>query len=342
LAYHADALSDFSEVPIVSANIPGFKPFVRISRNKGRMPVVITSVLDPALLPERSPAVEPPADPLAALEDIGGRIGNALLVVVVYANRTYMDHLAARFPGIDLLVDGFSRKEMPEADLRTAPPVVSNNNKGMYVAYADYGGEQSAFLSHRYIRATVGKIDEDPAIQELYTQWLREKQAIFKERKLFRAPDPASSMLSEDKERLFAGSNSCRGCHTKITLAWSSGKHARAHESLMQQERGFDPDCLTCHTTGGGGSTAANAMASGQQKEQAQFLAEGLMAGVHCEACHGPAGRHVKNPSTSAMATVPEGTCMKCHTMEKDPEFQYSRDVDRIHHGTECVGLNCE
>jgi hypothetical protein len=56
------------------------------------------------------------------------------------------------------------------------------------------------------------------------------------------------------------------------------------------------------------------------------------LAGVGCESCHGPSAGHVKDPTmrTSWPAIV---QCVRCHTEENCPQFEYASGWGKIRHG---------
>ena len=318
----AAALQESHEVPVVSANIEGFRQFVRLRAGGSRFPVVVTSVVDPALISSDFKQVPQPSDPIAALKKIKAQAGDDLLVVIIYAKPQYRAAMIESCPGLDLIVDGLSAADQPVAQMQAKPPVVANNNEGMFVAYLDYAGDSpdagQRFLSSGFMRATVGKVKEDPEVKNFFQQWLRQKQAGFVEQK--EKNDP-SALLASGEEARFAGSASCRECHHEASRSWSEGKHANAHETLSRRERGSDPDCLACHATGSHGiHGVSRPPASGDD----------WMEGVQCEACHGPAADHVKNPTGTKMPAVTEDTCIQCHTAEKDPGFNFTRKIKRI------------
>ncbi|MBU8900105.1 hypothetical protein DRW03_18650 [Corallococcus sp. H22C18031201] len=63
----------------------------------------------------------------------------------------------------------------------------------------------------------------------------------------------------------FVGPDSCKGCHPEAYDAWMQSKHARATDSLGEQQK-KDARCLSCHAP--------------DQAEQGT-------AAVTCETCHG-------------------------------------------------------
>jgi peroxiredoxin len=119
----------------------------------------------------------------------------------------------------------------------------------------------------------------------------------------------------------YAGSEACRPCHAAIHEEWQRSAHARALATLREAGSGAEPACLRCHVTGLGSL-------SGYRGRSTPAL-----AGVGCEACHGPGGDHVVAPASMARATIyglapdcpsclPEATCRACHDPQNDPGFR--------------------
>jgi hypothetical protein len=133
----------------------------------------------------------------------------------------------------------------------------------------------------------------------------------------------------------YVGESKCKVCHMAQHKAWSATKHARALETLKPEDRS-KPECLACHTTGHGKPQAAGA----------------VLAGVQCEACHGPgslyksptimskskyqadkAGAHAKAVE-AGLTPIAEATCTACHN-SKSPTFKgfdFATAKDKIKH----------
>jgi len=90
----------------------------------------------------------------------------------------------------------------------------------------------------------------------------------------------------------------CRECHEPEFQAWSNTTHAQASfdpifQTYLQQAE--EPgECFTCHTTGYSAITG-------------QFM----LAGVTCEACHGP--YRAGHPQESMVIATSEELCGACH-----------------------------
>jgi hypothetical protein len=130
----------------------------------------------------------------------------------------------------------------------------------------------------------------------------------------------------------YVGSSRCTGCHPSAAASLAASTHARAWQTL---ERAAEPDrygwpvthypdCVACHTVGYG--------------EQTGFVSPERtpdLAGVGCEACHGPASAHVADPTRHALGPVAATACDRCHDFEQSPDFDYQRRWQKIRHDRE-------
>ncbi len=130
----------------------------------------------------------------------------------------------------------------------------------------------------------------------------------------------------------YRGAKKCKLCHMKIYKAWQKTDHAKAMEKLkpgiaaeakkkakLDPEKDYtaDPACIQCHTTGNNPA----------------------LAGIQCEACHGPGMKYSANSimNKSKWKKDPEGqlklaleaglilkpdekACLTCHN-DKSPTF---------------------
>lgn len=115
------------------------------------------------------------------------------------------------------------------------------------------------------------------------------------------------------------GPETCKACHPAAYEAWRASPHARARESLPERSRN-DKRCLSCHAPD----------------------AEDGLAGVSCEACHGPGRAYsapyvMRDPELAravGLADPGERACAGCHT-ESTPSlvrFEYARKLPLIKH----------
>lgn len=155
------------------------------------------------------------------------------------------------------------------------------------------------------------------------------------------APD-ISNMSREDREALlrayrekqdlfdnpaaYVGAEACSACHEPEYRQWRTTPHASAHatdkgRSAPQEKR------YRYYT---GVDSPGGYPAPGRE-------------GVQCEACHGPAERHVKEPDKKGQeyivslagecdSCVVEQICRKCHMPADDPDFDFDAYIKKIRH----------
>ena len=118
----------------------------------------------------------------------------------------------------------------------------------------------------------------------------------------------------------FVTANKCKECHKEIYEIWSKSRHAKAMETLKKTKQEFDPECISCHATG---VVVRNGFTN--------MLETPELANVQCEACHGPAEKHVASPA-KGFGKADEHSCRSCHTDERNPDFDYAQKWAKIMH----------
>ena len=129
----------------------------------------------------------------------------------------------------------------------------------------------------------------------------------------------------------YVGSSRCRVCHLPQYKSWEQTKMARAYELLKpgksadaKKKAKLDPNkdytqdsaCLVCHTTGYGQASGFRSLAATPD-----------LAGIGCEACHGPGSEYLKpnqmslqnkeykraDVSAAGLVIPNQQTCILCH-----------------------------
>jgi hypothetical protein len=103
----------------------------------------------------------------------------------------------------------------------------------------------------------------------------------------------------------YVGSETCSMCHTDKYDSWSKTAHAESIKVLEDSGMAENDECLVCHTTALGTDAYEKAVA--------------------CESCHGPGSAHVEAGGGAGSIEKPAGdtVCLKCHTDEWSPDFNY-------------------
>ena len=118
----------------------------------------------------------------------------------------------------------------------------------------------------------------------------------------------------------YSGLKKCTECHQPFEESWKETRHAGAFASLEHAGKEADPECLICHTVGFG-------------EEGGFYTIETTpeLANVQCEECHGLDRGHLEDFSVP-LRPVTEKICLKCHTKENSPDFDYPVYLEKIKH----------
>jgi hypothetical protein len=237
-----------------------------------------------------------------------------MVIVLAYLPQELVERLARENPDVDVILASVGRP------LWLPPTTIGRT----YIAYSAYQtkllGELRLYLNERgggkrvlarYVELD-GLIPDEPSTEALRAAARRELAAVQRrlaERAMAEArrPLPASS----GEGATFVGSRTCHSCHSEAYAVWTASGHARAFATLQKAKRENDPQCLGCHVTG--------------YERPGGFLtvfSTPRLKDVQCEACHGPASRHLEDPTRPyGKVGIPEG-CLPCHTRENSPDFE--------------------
>lgn len=314
--------------------------------------------------------------------------------VLMYSGNLDAAKAAAKaFPQFNLIVCQSEESEPPQFPARENDGktlVVQVGHKGQNVGVVgvfktDAGYEmkyQLAPLGEEYI--TPAEKVKGHKVLELLEEYAGtvERDNLLAVARAKPQPHRAQIQLPNDKPT-YVGADVCRKCHAAEFAVWNASKHSHAYEALVKaaerpSKRQFDPECVSCHTTGfeyvGGFDNA---------KASAHLL------GNQCENCHGPGSAHAAAPNNKAlygelmswaakpgdrlpnievfkaaaklksherdqpggplakltadqkrMMNLVTAMCMKCHDGENDPKFDLIEYFPKIHHsGLKNAGL---
>ncbi|MBE9531666.1 MAG: hypothetical protein IME98_02545 [Proteobacteria bacterium] len=168
-------------------------------------------------------------------------------------------------------------------------------------------GEVAGF-THRW--QSLGKeITEDQRIRDLIDEY-----------------DTKVADLLDDEQRqaptdvTYFGYESCVECHQPFFEKWKTTRHANAFATLEAVGKSKDPECVKCHTTG-----------YGEQGGYYSATATPGLKNVQCEQCHGSGKDHMSD-YTAPMAVIEKSVCLRCHTKENSPDFNFTTYIEKIKH----------
>ena len=157
-----------------------------------------------------------------------------------------------------------------------------------------------------------------------------------------------------DRQTPYIGSEACGKCHPTEYADVMKKPHARAtailarpapdHWTVPPHKRGVvgiaKAECLRCHVTGYG-------RPSGFPGDAPADPVVHPLAGVGCEACHGPGKAHADDPRKPKAIARLGGTCnecnvlpicRQCHDDANSPRFEYREALPKARHATGKAG----
>jgi hypothetical protein len=120
-----------------------------------------------------------------------------------------------------------------------------------------------------------------------------------------------------DKET-FLGERACMSCHEDAYKVYLDSPHRAAFATIRNKGQSFEPECLSCHTTGYQHKQGYS--------DQPPF---NKLINVQCEACHGYGTQHARDGKWVAQA---KDSCTMCHDQKNSPEFDYATYWEKIKH----------
>ena len=167
-------------------------------------------------------------------------------------------------------------------------------------------------------------LPDQPEVQKIVEATKQKVNKSGKSKATEAIQSPPRSGLNIEKMG-FVGWQACAQCHKPQTEFWKKTDHASAYQTLTEQEQQFNLDCLPCHVT-----SRYKDITISDDDAVLLSLPEALQQ-VGCEVCHGPGRNHAASQDPAAIFRKPDTSiCIQCHTPERDEEFNYENDVERI------------
>ncbi|WP_437187746.1 multiheme c-type cytochrome [Planctomicrobium sp. SH668] len=202
-------------------------------------------------------------------------------------------------------------------------------------------------MKYEVLSLDQSRFKDAPAMRDLMQDYQDRLKAAW--------PELTAQKISDPQSGAFVGAQECKSCHSYAYNVWSQTKHAHALESLEKGHPGtentwvnrlWDPECLTCHTTGWDAQKALRFDSGFIDLEQTPHL-----AGQQCENCHGSGGEHVKLEKAWARGTAvtdemkagrdamkltlskaKNDVCGKCHDGDNSPHFDFEKYWPKVNH----------
>jgi hypothetical protein len=247
-----------------------------------------------------------------AIEALRAR-GAVVIILLSQLGQDAGERLAARVPGIDLLVGGGRVATLSHGVRLGHTVAVYGGSEGWQVGAADvlldrHGAPGRAVREIQARTIVLGPdVPEEPAMAASVRAFEDSLNAQLGSRS---AADGRGARFGRGGDH-YLGMSNCIPCHAHEYAQWQTSAHAHAWRTLVDQHKESTPACLSCHVTGfvspGGFQTG---------DDWARF------GNVQCEACHGMGSHH--NAWAKGGSTVAEATCRGCHTATTSPTFSFA------------------
>jgi hypothetical protein len=305
---------------------PRFKPHKMVK--VGDLDVGVTSIIGggavvPRTLKEREGIFL--ADPIASANETLKKMKKAdVKILIAHVGQKKAEEWADSLSGYDVILVGYGGKQWREPKKQAGVILAATGARSNWfgeVTLTVEDGQITMFGGRSYELKQDGPVDDWVKSITWTKLELDEKGDRIRKTRNDRDADKrkaeAEKRAAERKaEASFIGGDKCAHCHVEIHSAWTETAHAHAFESIAESEDWENPECWSCHVVGYGTGTGHPAN-----------VLEPAMWNVQCEACHGEGTEHVRG---AGRAKVNEKTCLRCHTKEWSPDWNYKEYLEKV------------
>ena len=242
------------------------------------------------------------------------------VVLLAHMSKSDLAEALAGIEGVDMAILGHSSKPQvtTEPTLVGNVPVYMASHQGQYLgrALVSFDAMNRSVAAANEVRLLDGTVKDDPETARLVKEFEAENRKYQKE--LF----VKEQLRPESGERdVYLGLGNCQRCHPDEFDAYVETRHAGSYATLSAVFMHRDSGCIPCHSTGYGEPGGFGGVRiRGAQTD---------LVDVQCEACHGPGAAHSRDGRY--LGTARE-SCVKCHTAEQDPQFDFEKAWEKIAH----------
>jgi 2',3'-cyclic-nucleotide 2'-phosphodiesterase (5'-nucleotidase family) len=245
-----------------------------------------------------------------------------LTVVMLSGEMSQARNLVKKHIGMDVVIVSHRSMESPQTLQLNNSLLVSAGTEGKYLGRVDASRAHGKWIFRGQFVALDKNISMDPVLTATYARYQERIEQFVKK---------SAGQVKEDLEQRFSPvytANECQTCHGNVYDKWIATPHAHALDTLVEKDEQYNPECVGCHTT--------DYMKGGfiSLETTPQY------AGVQCVSCHGRMEGHIDVHSGKKEASegeitkrpkVTQDTCLKCHTPERDNNFNFEVDKKEVH-----------
>jgi hypothetical protein len=310
--------------------------------------VGITGITKAGRQPEGSVGLPTVVDPVPELQKVLAEFKKRnvdYVVLLADLSRADLEGILVQAPGVNLVIQGKEDTMQPAENNPKTGEIrfVKAKSLGKYLGWIRLDFKENGEVTSEESGMT--ELDNSVPTLSTVTVLLMQFKDQLKAKRDEMLADPenpfqqAGTVDTVDLLSGFAGTRHCMTCHVGYGLDQEQVGHFNAWNNLGDKDK-TNPACLPCHTTGYGIPTGVS-----------DPYRDSHLVGVTCEACHGPGAVHARDETakekgvdTSTMLPpdnptglelskeVPAEVCLKCHTKEWSPDFDYATWVKRVNH----------
>jgi len=265
------------------------------------------------------------SEPVAAVTAVIPEVRKKCDVIILmpHMDREEADALLEQIPPVDLVVlghdartGGYGRPEVVAGARMFKATSQGQSIGAMELTFGDNGEildikNRIHFLGDEY--------KDDPDAVVLLHEFDVENRKT--QKILFAREQLKSSGDGQHEQAVYLGLGSCQSCHEEQFDVYTGTGHAHAYATLAAQFVHRDTNCVGCHVTGYGEEGGFPGLRYRGRRVD--------LIDVQCEACHGPGTEHSRDGIYRANAIT---SCIKCHTKDEDPDFDFATDWAKIAH----------
>ncbi len=247
-----------------------------------------------------------------------------VVVVLMHEGPGDAKKIVDEIPGMDVVIVGHNPGYLFNPERVGQTLLVRPGNRGQYLEVleltldddnriVDYNGEGKPLGD---------EVAKDPIIDSEVSAY--EKDWTDRKRTENRKSAAKAAVIQGTEK--YVGDDICARCHMDIYTKWSKTAHARAYQTLVDDNKQNVAECVSCHVTGYGEPTGYEFTVEENRKQTAVvgLTDTAELRNVQCESCHGMGTFH----GTSVMQKVPdEETCRNCHIGEFAKDFDYKAAI---------------
>jgi 2',3'-cyclic-nucleotide 2'-phosphodiesterase (5'-nucleotidase family) len=256
-------------------------------------------------------------DPVAVMRELLPRLQEQVdsVLLLSHLGEQATGDLLNEVTGIDMCVIGHTSRNINAERVINDTAVFAAAFEGRYI------GRANLFIDDadgRVMAIDVGitALNEQVANdEEMLARVEKFKNDLIEFKTAKRAAYPRT--MGSEKET-FLGDRACMACHEDAWKVYLDSPHRSAFATIRNKGQSFDPECLSCHTTG-------YQYKNGYSDESPY----NKLANVQCEACHGYGSEHARDNKWVAQA---KDSCTMCHDQKNSPDFDYAAYWEKIKH----------